>query len=341
MACTIGISYSFFITKNEQHGKLNISVGTLDYRITSNDLNNNGTISLSSKEIKTIQVKIDSLNNVKSNYRLYYLSSNNDVEVFYDSNYDSSTGTIGVLSSKNLSLKIINRSSNTANITFKVDGGLINNVLASDVGNSVELLRNVTVTFNANGGSGTMQDENFTYSEQKALTANTFTRSGYTFKGWSTNPVSAQENMISSVFVGRNFTQDGDSFICDQTLDLVDSYLRIGLANNLVSGDKYVFIYEASDVPDPTTLAFGYPSQSENGKKVKNGINVTHFTAQSNTSFTIFDDTAKDANARVIFKNFSVYKTTETFGSMYKDAEVVQVLVDSGTLNLYAVWEKN
>ncbi|MGI6591455.1 MAG: InlB B-repeat-containing protein [Eggerthellaceae bacterium] len=43
------------------------------------------------------------------------------------------------------------------------------------------------VAFNANGGKGTMAAETMTYDQAKALTKNAFTRSGYTFKGWSTS----------------------------------------------------------------------------------------------------------------------------------------------------------
>ena len=42
------------------------------------------------------------------------------------------------------------------------------------------------VRFDANGGEGTMADQDFTYLEEKALTKNTFTRTGYTFAGWNT-----------------------------------------------------------------------------------------------------------------------------------------------------------
>ena len=44
-----------------------------------------------------------------------------------------------------------------------------------------------TVTFNANGGSGTMSNETFTSGVPKALTLNAFTRAGYTFAGWGTS----------------------------------------------------------------------------------------------------------------------------------------------------------
>jgi uncharacterized repeat protein (TIGR02543 family) len=46
---------------------------------------------------------------------------------------------------------------------------------------------NYTIKFNANGGSGTMSNLAMTYNTAKNLTANAFTRPGYTFLGWSTN----------------------------------------------------------------------------------------------------------------------------------------------------------
>lgn len=44
----------------------------------------------------------------------------------------------------------------------------------------------VTVTFNANGGTGSMSDQVVDYNTATALTANTFTRTGYSFAGWAT-----------------------------------------------------------------------------------------------------------------------------------------------------------
>lgn len=46
-----------------------------------------------------------------------------------------------------------------------------------------------TVTFNPNGGTGTMQQQVFTEGEQQALTKNTFMREGYVFSGWNGNGV--------------------------------------------------------------------------------------------------------------------------------------------------------
>ena len=49
---------------------------------------------------------------------------------------------------------------------------------------STPVATNYTVTFNANGGSGSMSDQ--TASTTTNLTTNSFTRSGYTFSGWNT-----------------------------------------------------------------------------------------------------------------------------------------------------------
>jgi uncharacterized repeat protein (TIGR02543 family) len=41
------------------------------------------------------------------------------------------------------------------------------------------------VVFDANGGEGKMENQTFTYDKAQTLTANSFTRKGYTFAGWS------------------------------------------------------------------------------------------------------------------------------------------------------------
>jgi len=44
-----------------------------------------------------------------------------------------------------------------------------------------------TIAYNANGGSGTMASSTHTYDTAKTLTANGFTRTGYTFMGWASS----------------------------------------------------------------------------------------------------------------------------------------------------------
>lgn len=70
-------------------------------------------------------------------------------------------------------------------------------------------LNTYKVRFNANGGSGTMDDQNFTYNESKGLSANAFTKSGSVFKGWATSSSSTtvaytDEQIVSNLSVINN-----------------------------------------------------------------------------------------------------------------------------------------
>ena len=47
-------------------------------------------------------------------------------------------------------------------------------------------VKSYTVEFDANGGNGEKTTQTFTYDVEKALKQNTYTKTGYTFKGWST-----------------------------------------------------------------------------------------------------------------------------------------------------------
>ena len=47
-------------------------------------------------------------------------------------------------------------------------------------------INSYTVTFDANGGTGSMSNQSADYNVAANLTANAFTRTGYTFAGWNT-----------------------------------------------------------------------------------------------------------------------------------------------------------
>ena len=53
------------------------------------------------------------------------------------------------------------------------------------------------VKFNANGGTGTMLDQEFTYDEEKKLTKNTFTRTNALFVGWATSEENAKNGGVA------------------------------------------------------------------------------------------------------------------------------------------------
>ena len=68
-----------------------------------------------------------------------------------------------------------------------------------------------TIKYNANGGSGTMANSSHTYNTAKALTANTFTRTGYTFLGWSKDKNATSATYTNSQSVKNLTSVNGDT----------------------------------------------------------------------------------------------------------------------------------
>lgn len=118
-------SYAFFSQTIEQHGKLNMVVGTLNYKLTSSDLNSNNEITLEAKEKKLIEIDITSLNSIDSKYQLYYSSSNNNFDIGYSSTtIDQSSGTINANATKRVIVSIQNKNNSSITISFGVEGSL-------------------------------------------------------------------------------------------------------------------------------------------------------------------------------------------------------------------------
>lgn len=134
-----GVSYAFLNDVKEEHGKLNIVAGTLNYKIESSDLDSD-SILISANTSKEIKIKLTSLNEVSSKYELYYVldKANDNVIVGYsESTKDGVLGTIDANKSKIITIVIKNDSNTDSKVSFKVIGGLLNNELVLKDGNSL------------------------------------------------------------------------------------------------------------------------------------------------------------------------------------------------------------
>ena len=132
-------SYAIFSNTKEEHGKLNIVAGNLNYKIESSELDSD-SITLEANTSKEIRIKLTSLNEVSSKYELYYIldESNDKVSVGYSKDTkDSVLGTVEANKNKIITIVIRNDSDTSSKVTFKVLGGLINNELALKEGNSL------------------------------------------------------------------------------------------------------------------------------------------------------------------------------------------------------------
>ena len=139
LVTTFYFSYAIFSNTQEEHGKLNIVAGTLNYKIESSELDSD-SITLPANTSKEIKIKLTSLNEVSSKYELYYIldKTNENVSVGYSKDTkDNVLGTIEESSSKMISIVVRNDSDTSSKVTFKVLGGLLNNELALKDGNSL------------------------------------------------------------------------------------------------------------------------------------------------------------------------------------------------------------
>lgn len=74
----------------------------------------------------------------------------------------------------------------SVSITWSSGSGSSSTTTFSGYTTSCITPENVTVSFNANGGEGTMADQVIDYNTATALNTNAFTRTGYKFTGWNT-----------------------------------------------------------------------------------------------------------------------------------------------------------
>lgn len=65
------------------------------------------------------------------------------------------------------------------------------------------------IRFDANGGTGTMADQNHTYDRRQTLTANAFAREGYRFTGWNTRGDGKGKAFTDKQTVTNLLTHDG------------------------------------------------------------------------------------------------------------------------------------
>lgn len=66
------------------------------------------------------------------------------------------------------------------------------------------------IRFNANGGTGTMEDQEFFYSESQKLTKNTFTKTNYLLDSWNTEVDGSGTSYEDQQLVGNLSTVDDD-----------------------------------------------------------------------------------------------------------------------------------
>ena len=196
LVTTFYFSYAIFSNTQEEHGKLNIVAGTLNYKIESSELDSD-SITLPANTSKEIKIKLTSLNEVSSKYELYYIldKTNDKVSVGYSKDTkDNVLGTIEGSSSKVISIVVRNDSDTSSKVTFKVLGGLLNNELALKDGNSLNKVVSIYYQENVlNGTDPIIKDDLIpvTISDTGVVTKADTTKKWYSYqdKAWANSVI--------------------------------------------------------------------------------------------------------------------------------------------------------
>ena len=227
-----------------------------------------------------------------------------------------------------------------------------------------------TVKFDANGGSGTMNDETFTYDKSQALTANEFTRTGYTFAGWAASSTGAKvydngqsvKNLASSgtatlyaVWTANTYTvkfdaNGGSGTMNDETFTYDKSQ---ALTSNEFTRTGYTF---AGWSTDKSASSAQYQDKASVSNLTASGSVTLYAVWTANTysvafnpnggTGTMSDEKFKYGEEKELTQNaftrtgysFSGWAVTSTGDVVYKDKESVKNLAATGSITLYAVW---
>ena len=203
LVTTFYFSYAIFSNTKEEHGKLNIVAGTLNYKIESSELDSD-SITLEANTSKEIKIKLTSLNEVSSKYELYYIldKTNDKVSVGYSKDTkDSVLGTVEGSSSKMISIVVRNDSDTSSKVTFKVLGGLVNNELALKDGNSLNKVVSIYYQEDILNGTDPIIKDNLipvTISDTGVVTKADTTKKWYNYekKNWANSVILKDERAV-------------------------------------------------------------------------------------------------------------------------------------------------
>ena len=223
---------------------------------------------------------------------------------------------------------------------------------------SIATVNTYTVKYNGNGNTGgSTVDSTHTYNVAKALTSNGFTKTNYSFAGWSTsNATTAQ------VYETAEYTASRASTTATGTYVTVKEYF---IKAPFTSGDIYQLDFDVKGSGKMTNFFYGNANylqvaktersdgvtntRTDGGNDITLTSNYKHYT----TKFTLGSTGTTTVDKRLLFrletgeatayvKNIRLIKIASS-AKMYNNAQSVSNLsaTNGATVNLYAVWAPN
>ena len=213
-----------------------------------------------------------------------------------------------------------------------------------------------TVKYNGNGStSGSTANSSHTYDTAKALTANGFSRTGYTFAGWSTASGTTAQISDSGEYSGSHPSgasnyNDFKQYSVPGTFSSGDKYrLDVDVKG---SGTLYNYFYGNSGylkIASWTSSNGNTGTNTDGCNTVPLSSSYTHYSV----TFTLGSDGNGNIVKRILFrampgcsatiKNVRLHKLTATTDAIYENQQSVKNLssTQGATVNLYATWSPN
>ena len=178
-----------------------------------------------------------------------------------------------------------------------------------------------TVFFDANGGEGSMEDQDFVHGVSQRLLPNTFTRSGFGFSGWNTEPDGTGQSFMDGAMV-LNLVDSGTISLYAQweagemqTVFRHDGACIFHGANGTITGD------ECTEYAGQKYIDTGIRLYSYNNYAVdyEIGFTINSYISDDNEhQATFFHDKYEDSSAGypgiVVRKDSDNIEITQTVG---------------------------
>lgn len=211
------------------------------------------------------------------------------------------------------------------------------------------------ISYNANGGSGSMANTSATYNSTFKLSANQFIKTGYTFSGWNVYRnsdkkwyVAGQGWFTANEISNKNYTKKVYSDNSGHTLDY--SWILDGKTNE-------TFTFYAVWTPNKLNVSYNANGGTITSDTYKLSNNII-YTTSNNTKFAqVWTYNEKQTNGLYNAKTFGLTRegytfkgwgTTASGGTVFDqdDSTLVPTSINSSikngncTTTLYAIWEK-
>ena len=233
-----------------------------------------------------------------------------------------------------------------------------------------------TVSYNSNGGSGTMSSQYFLHGHSQALTANAFTRTNYKFKGWATSSsgsVTYTDKQSLNRSSGSNITLYANWELLSFTVTLDNQEATTAGTTSVTATNGQPM--PSITVPTKTGYTFGgyYSGTNGGGTQYYTASGVSARTCDLTSATTLYakwtgytyyvkynsnggsgtmgNSTHVYGTSKALSKNvftrtgytFAGWATSSSGAKAYSDGQSVSTLTtaNGGTVNLYAVWTAN